>query len=1674
MGAMKVHFVYTLKVSIVLLAGLVTRCACGQPQPSIFPVEHGVINLSTGALHLEIPIANYPQRGSIQQPITLVYDSNIWKANYDSSTDSSRWSPNAITPSGHVSSGGWYVSFGQQNQSMSYMPALAFNCADNPNNGGEVITGFSWIDQHGTTYVFPTVVTTGSDGPGVTSCTGTDGNTYTFTLEASAYAVDGSGYLGVVTFNPAQGSFFSLNVYDSDGSLVASNSFNQDVVASLGGLNVTNGPMLPVDRNGNTTSVINSIGQDTVGRTLLSDSGIVTETGIGSVEYLTVPVAGGGTATYTVNYKTIQVATSFGLSYVSDINQMNMLVVDSIALPDGSSYSFQYSENSYGELTGMTVPHGGQVTFSYSTAPGRNIPNEDKTTVLPSRWVQSHTGSDGTTRFQWSEAASTLYSEPNTTCNLIQNQVTTLSAQNMYKFSHCGGDILLREIDYGVANSAQIDAVDLYSYDATHPCPSWTARVFGDGFNTPPDFLYTAQPCTGLMWRNLTGKTTILLPPPGSNAQTLTTDTQYVYGNPGTGRPTSIKQWDYYAASPTSLPDNPPGLPTRETDITYGYNVNGLLFPTKVEERDSTGAVKSSVISTYDEPAYMSGAAPSTTPNHNNAYVTGNRGNATTISKCCGWDGTSFVTLTSHMYYDDAGVVTATVDAKGNRTTFQHDATDLNPQVITLPPTGTPEVSHVTSKTFDFNSGQVHTITDENNRTTTYNVDSLGRPSSIQLSTDGIPVTLQTTTYPSTNEIDVSVLQSPGVFLSSTTIVDSYGRTVQQVQSGVSTETNYDAQGRRYSTTNAHLDTPSSTDGTSYYYYDELGRTKSVKMPSGFSTTYTYSQNSVTIQDPTGRSRQITSDTFGDIASVLEPNTSGVLAYTSSYEYNWQGQITTIQQQGGTSDATQWRQRTFSYDGVGELVSQTTKEAGTTSFAYDSNGNLINTTNQDSAQNTTSYSYDNLNRLISETVGGGPTYTYTYDAQDSSADPFGKGVLTGTSDGTSVKTLYQHDSLGRVTSTAYCLPSESDCSFATHVQTQYDFQGNLTSLTYPDGRNIQLAYDLLNRPISQTYAKFGTNTVGTPYVSNLLYYPGGQFQQATIGSAIQTGATYDPNQNLSSLVYTVNGTPIAEKTYTWDTNAADLLSVNDLASGRTQSYTYDQMSRLTTMNDTGTTTNACTAGLPGISATSQTYSIDPWGNLQQGGTFTFSQSTGKDNRLSPGQGYVYDAAGNQTQDALGNTYTYRSDGLITGSGGLTYSYDALGQRVRKAAGSSSTEYIYFGGQLLAMRDSSGNWTDRIYGPTGALATVPGTQAGQPTYRVSDHLGSLNYTLDPSGTINGASSVYPFGQMASNSTGDNFVFTDHERDTENNSDATLYRHYASAQGRWLSPDPSNGSYDLADPQSFNRYSYVNNRPITSVDELGLDDGDCTCPCSGGGGGDPGGGDDGSHFDPWHWAFGWPDPAPIYRNPNKGVSLATQLNALPGGINAYFLTKGFNGQSTGASLGNWSTDYSLGLFPTDVAITSGYAEVNWRLRTSNGEQGPGTRYLVFEHLVRRDGKAFDRAPNLTQIQRDGTAIGPFHDGAARPSYVDNSDLNVFRDSYGGLAKQDFIQYFTVQVLRDNNDLIYDPKRQIHVPIRYGGKIFGSQGLYHEGGGYAPIFVNGYHPIPGVPRLRGQSEY
>ena len=60
----------------------------------------------------------------------------------------------------------------------------------------------------------------------------------------------------------------------------------------------------------------------------------------------------------------------------------------------------------------------------------------------------------------------------------------------------------------------------------------------------------------------------------------------------------------------------------------------------------------------------------------------------------------------------------------------------------------------------------------------------------------------------------------------------------------------------------------------------------------------------------------------------------------------------------------------------------------------------------------------------------------------------------------------------------------------------------------------------------------------------------------------------------------------------------------------------------------------------------------------------------------------------------------------------------------------------------------------------------------------------------------------------------------ERDDATGLDHTWWRKYDNRAGRWTSADPYRGSMTIADPQSFNRFSYVQNDPVNFVDPTGL--------------------------------------------------------------------------------------------------------------------------------------------------------------------------------------------------------------------------------------------------------------
>jgi RHS repeat-associated protein len=900
------------------------------------------------------------------------------------------------------------------------------------------------------------------------------------------------------------------------------------------------------------------------------------------------------------------------------------------------------------------------------------------------------------------------------------------------------------------------------------------------------------------------------------NDTMMTTYTAYTYGVFGVPTPTKVMQWDYYTSSATSSPPYAPPsatAATRETDTTLGENVNGARLPTLVTTSDASGMLSQTTFAYDCSGPCLTPITPAaaSVPYHNDNLVTGNRGNLTSISRLL-LPNTQVTTLLS---YDTAGALQSTEDPVTNKTSYGYDATDTFVTLITQPTTGT--VQHITQAAYDASTGQVLKQTDQNKQITQYSYDSYGRPQTVTAPSGAVT----TWSYPSATETDVSDMQSASVTVSSSTIVDGFGRPSQATKAGTSTGTTYDAFGRVSCVTTPHITgTPASTDGsTCNTLYDQFDRVQTVTDPDNSTTTLSYTDNQVTTTDEVGHKHQYTYNAFGDLISVLEQNNQGALAWETDYTYDGLDRLRGVNQKGDASTSAGWRTRTFNYDALSRLTSQTTPEAGTLTFnTYDGNGNLLLST--DARGLTVQYQYDALNRMTQKMLQNGDTYVYNYDATD--VDPYGVGRLTSFTSGTTVGAFFSHDLSGNLSSEIYCMPN--DCSYNEVAKATYDYHGNMVSLTYPDGRTLYDNYDTLDRLTATGENSFFTQTVKAaakvsptplfsrprPYFSSGAYYPAGELNSAVYGTEIQVTAGFNSRQDITSLAYAASQ-PLWSKSYNWDKNAQNLLSVTDQITGAARTFTYDNVNRLASATDSS-------------GSLSDTYTPDAWGNRQESGTFSFAQPFTPTNQISA-TGYTYDAAGNLTADGLGNSYSYDADGKMSSSNGAVYTRDPFGQRIVKNYAGAATEYYYFGGQFLATRDpSSSQWTDYIYAGGRLIAEAPSGTTDTVFYRIGDHLDSLAQKTDSTGDLLGTNDISPYGELISNTAADRLLFTQHERDTENGSDATLYRQYASAQGRWLSPDPSGASYDLTDPQSLNRYAYLSGRPLAGVDSLGLDDDD----------------------------------------------------------------------------------------------------------------------------------------------------------------------------------------------------------------------------------------------------------
>ncbi|HAK59559.1 MAG TPA: hypothetical protein DCO77_04140 [Nitrospiraceae bacterium] len=178
------------------------------------------------------------------------------------------------------------------------------------------------------------------------------------------------------------------------------------------------------------------------------------------------------------------------------------------------------------------------------------------------------------------------------------------------------------------------------------------------------------------------------------------------------------------------------------------------------------------------------------------------------------------------------------------------------------------------------------------------------------------------------------------------------------------------------------------------------------------------------------------------------------------------------------------------------------------------------------------------------------------------------------------------------------------------------------------------------------------------------------------------------------------------------------------------------------------------------------------------------------------------------------TYDYdnKPDTVTLGGSTTRFVYDGNGARIKKITPTDTTlyvgklyeckasacsKYIFAGGKRIALKASV---TDILY------------------YH-QDHLGSSRIVTDATGEVKEEVFYDPFGATRADvgTVSVNHKYTSQEFDAETGLYFYNARYYDPVLGRFISPDTIVPRF--ADPQSLNRYSYVNNNPLNYIDPSG---------------------------------------------------------------------------------------------------------------------------------------------------------------------------------------------------------------------------------------------------------------
>lgn len=1405
--------------------------------------DFDVVSLQNGNIHIAIPLLTVKQRGS-----SLTY-----KYIYDTPAYTGVWVAQPIP--NHPKNGtweyqrgidytGWRLSTPFQWSLSS--PPVTQTCANQPYT---IFRSYVVQDPEGAKHPLPIL----RGGTGVTTPCGD-------TLAGPA--LDGSGIWASVT-DPYSGTITlkdgtiipqpSQQLEDSNGNIATSSAdtLNRNLLTVTNGSNVTYTSPLGKQYSGPSST-----------SWMFKDSN-------------------GTSQEYQLTYQLIDIASysaNIGTTNGQQLVGGPLLVPSTLTLPNALTYQFTFVENSSGQLQEITLPTGASISYAYNTGTGlpfscTRAPNSgsygnlDCRTHVTQRTVTQPGGSSATWKYNAGIVTDPYGNDEVHTFSYITIGTLTSSSTvetQVQNYSGCAPSNsgcttpgpLLRTKVIAYTGEAGLQASSLIN---VRPISVTTTLDNGKVVQNQTDYE------TFTFTTNYEGNFTATRLNPtayreydfGSGAPgPLVRQTKYTYLSTGNSNYTSrnivdrvltkqildgnstqvaLTTYEYDNYSHPNQPMVASGAvqhaSSYSTSFLYRGNVTGVELwrntdnstLTTTKQYDDAG----NIVSTIDPLGYKtsfdftdswtnSTCAPS---GQGKAYLTKvtndlNQATNKTYNSCTG----SAASTT-----DPNGQVTSvSYDLLGRSTSVSYPDHGLTSYCYT---DGKPAACGTSgnSQSAPFAVVTTSVISSSKNKISTKTLDGLGRVSQTQLNSEpdpsGVDYTL--TTYDLLDR--KSLIYNPTRCYPITT-------NCGEATWGFTT-TNYDPLDRVISVVEQDGSTSSSTFGTA--------------PPSGYNSYCT------TVTDEAGKSRQSCVDGLGRITSVVEdPGSSPHLNYLTTYRYDALGNLTGVTQNGSNSSYA--RVRSFGYNSLSQLISATNPESGTISYAYDADGNVItkkapspNQPSTGTAQVSTTFTYDTLNRITGKTYADGftsnpstPTPFFGYDNSSAwgitQTNMVGRlwEAWTGTQSIATTGEIFSYDPMGRAVMNNQ---SPGVAVSNTAFGYSYDLAGDMTSASNGEGVTFTYSYDAAMRPTSVTSSYIDSQHPATLAAVNSTtgYYPNGALREITYANGLTRTSAY--NNRLQPCRFNVNSSTKALATcsdaipsgnvqdfnYGYSAGSSDngdiasMLATGNQAFNRT--YAYDALNRLSTLTDSAS--NQTCKGL--------SWGYDAWGNMTSqtttsGSCLSFSAAANTQNRLV---GYTYDAAGNMINDGS-HSYYYDAenrliqvDGTVGNCSSATacYTYSALGARLQKTQGSTSTYYLHdLTGRTVAQGTAAAGWqVGYVYLGDSLLAQY----SADTTFFVdADHLGSTRLMTTLTAGVYDSMDYLPFGAQISGDTGTSHKFTGKERDSESGLDDFGARYFASSLGRFEMPDSGVDQHPV-DPQSWNLYTYVRNNPLNAIDPKG---------------------------------------------------------------------------------------------------------------------------------------------------------------------------------------------------------------------------------------------------------------